>query len=202
MDDDPDEKFVIGSIPEGGAVTEALGRFFAEFASLEFALLLVFAILLGHGNNNDIAGAIFKRVRNIADRIHILRDTVRAGKWPPLVIDAIDALCELFEGVNARRNVYAHGVYEWSDSGKIRIKTYVMTAGRKQTTEILEAKRIQQDIGLAQAALVFALTWAGKISPEELREASREKSGSKPSRQPASHRGGQRPPNPRRSSRK
>lgn len=174
MDSSP-EKFAIGSMPRGGATTEALGRYFAEFASLEFALLLVFARLLGHGESNDIAGAIFKRIRNISDRIHVLREVARAAKWPENVIDAVDALCELFEQVNARRNVYAHGVYEWADSGEIRVKTYVMTAARKQTTEVLSAERIEQDISGIQAAMVFALTWAGKIEPAALRQAWQEK---------------------------
>lgn len=180
--------FSVGSIPPGSDVMEALGRYFAEFATLEFAALLVLSRLLERGDDNDVAAAIFKRVRNIADRIHIIRDLAKALKLPPKQVNAVEAMCEAFEKCNARRNVYAHGVYARSDDGEIRVETYVMSAGRKQMTETLTAEQIQQDIHWVQACLIMALAWVGKIPPEELRAAYPGKSETVPAHQRAPRR--------------
>jgi hypothetical protein len=185
---DNSKVFRIGSLTPGGDVTEALGRYFAEFATLEFALLLVLSCLFERGDDHEVAAAVFKRVRNIADRIHIIRDVSKARKLPQKQIDAVEAMCEAFEKCNARRNVYAHAVYEQSGDGEIRIKTFVMTAGRKQIEETLTAKKIQQDIHWVQASLIIALTWIGKIPFEELRAAYPEKFETAPARQRAPRR--------------
>ncbi len=143
---------------------EPLGRYFAEFDTLEFSLVIMFSHLLGNDNDqHDTAMAIFKRINNISTRIQILQDVVRARKMSKDVIEAIDAICEQCVSANARRNVYAHGVYECADDGRVRLKTFVMSAQRKQATEFASVKQLEHDIKIVQAILVLALVWVGKV---------------------------------------
>jgi hypothetical protein len=157
------KQFYVGNVAADNPVAAALGRYFAEFASLEFARLVILSRILGHGDKHEISGAIFKRIRSISDRIQLLLEVAEAAELQKNQLAAIEAMCEHFRNVNARRNMYAHSVYECTDEGEVRLTAYILSAGRKKKVETLTAKKIDKDINDVQAAILMAQIWVGKI---------------------------------------
>ena len=187
---DKHSDFRLGSFKPGNPVMEPLGRYFAEFSTVEFGLVMLFSHVLGYGDDNDVPMAIFGRIRNIADRIEILRDVAAKSK---LVGDGVSAsvneLCDEFVKVNARRNCYAHAVYQSNNAGEVQLTSYVMTASRKKVKEILTVEQIEKDIRKVQALLVLVIIRLGKFPPDLLEAWQKKRAQKNPSSSSRQRRG-------------
>lgn len=156
----------MGRINKNDEVAKALGTFAGDFAVIEFLLIKMFALALGH-KNLARSQATFGRIRNIADRIAICEDVVKVSSLSAArKKKMIEFLAEM-KNVNATRNKYMHGLYETDLRGNaVRITTYATTSDRKQETKALDANGIAADIKIAR---VLTANIMKRLFPKDMR---------------------------------
>lgn len=141
-----------------------LARFHAGFASLELALNTIMAFALG--KKQEVGHAILSRIRNIADRIEIIRGVSReADHLSEKQRLSIGLACDQAAALNARRNVYAHGLYEHRGDD-IRITPFAYSP-RNAQPELLKLERVKKDVEQIDAVMIATLLYANLI-PEDL----------------------------------
>ena len=136
----------------------------ASFATLEVALNQLMAFALN--KPQQVGHAILSRIRNIADRIEIIKAVSECSDH----LDerqrlSIALVCKEALKLNARRNLYAHGMYE--HRGKtIRVTPFAYSP-RKSQPEVLKLKRVQDDNEKIGEILVMTFIFADLI-PQEI----------------------------------
>lgn len=118
------------------------------------------------GAKRPAVEAIMFRIRNIADRVEIIRAVaLEAEHLDERQKFSVASACDRAAALNARRNVYSHGQYEHCGD-KIRVRPFAFST-RSRQPEVLKLDRVKQDVQEIDGLLVATYLYAGLI-PDEL----------------------------------
>ncbi|KPF92161.1 hypothetical protein IP81_09130 [Novosphingobium sp. AAP83] len=151
-------------------VTSALGRYFAETPNIEFCITMCFARALGQGQDREMASAIMGKIQSNSAKLDMLEAAIQTAKlsdvWRPL----LDSVIDMARKANARRNLYAHSVFEHTEAGEVRIRPYALSSGRQKpkSPETLSPKIIEGDRFILQFLFHAGLYASGQIDKERL----------------------------------
>lgn len=117
------EDLLIGRIEAAGDVAHRLGVAMASFTALEFLLVQICAAALGECSAGPMkkSWAICNTIRSAGARCNLIRDLVRASDLPDEVSNKLASLLDAISALNAKRNAYAHGIWEGNSAGLARL---------------------------------------------------------------------------------
>jgi hypothetical protein len=157
-------------LPDGDhPVAQALGRYFAESATIEFCTVICFAAALGHGQNRDVASAILGQLLSVSAKIDMLEAAAKLVKMDEGHREMMLSTVEQLRQSNARRNQYAHGLFEHTNAGDVRLRTYPLDAKRKKIDpQRIIASEIDGDRFLIHVCFQMSLFLSGQIDMAQL----------------------------------
>ncbi|MFC6640434.1 MULTISPECIES: hypothetical protein [Sulfitobacter] len=121
----------IGMVDQSHDVSYQLGLIVANFAVLEFLLVILGAAALGEDDDRAQSQVICGRVRNFSDRCQIVKDLVQMSAHVVENRETLTSFVDEMFKLNAVRNLYVHGLWEGNMNGDAWVTPYVTTAGRK-----------------------------------------------------------------------
>lgn len=146
-----------------------LGRYFAATSYIEFSILLCMAAALGNGADINTAFAALKHTQKMSEKLRKLKATAEKSRHideyrKKIVLVA----CEHLQLLIRTRNMYAHGLFEHTNIGDVRLCPFGINDASTNVPRMLKPDRIEGEIMLLDTMLRMAQFVAGRISLEQL----------------------------------
>lgn len=154
----------VGLPSDDHPINSKLGRYFAATSYIEFSILLCMAAALGDGSDIDKALTKLKCDKFISQKIAALESISKNTAIDEYRKNIIIALCAHLKILNKRRNDYAHGLFEHTSDGSVRLRPF----GINDTSYTLDPARVDGDIMLLDTAFRIAQFVAGRLTREQL----------------------------------
>lgn len=142
------EDLLIGRIEAAGDVAHRLGVAMASFTTLEFLMVLICAAALGECTEGPMkkSWVICNTIRSAGTRCNLIRDLVRVSDLPDDVRNQLASLLVSIGALNAKRNAYAHGIWEGNLAGHARLTETNAQNGRVGLPRAVTAAELEDFI--------------------------------------------------------
>lgn len=156
-----------GGLEANPGVAMWLGAFIGEFATVEFLIVRLMAIVLADDIRMRTAWVIMGRIRSIPDRCAMLKDAARESKLSQTVKDQIITFANSIIELNALRNKYVHGMYHHdSETRQIWVQTWTMTTSRRTEKFEITAESAKADVMTIRELNSEILNWLPPLDEE------------------------------------
>lgn len=122
------------------AVTLALGRLLIAWAPVELLVVAVLARVLR--DNGTISLAILQRHTSVARRLDVIKDIAAIARMEETERKEAVTICQEIGRIAESRNKYVHGLYSFSEDGKVKLSTNITSKKSAFMVEI-KAEEIQ-----------------------------------------------------------